>query len=96
MADTAMEPESINDLAARLGRARLTVSRWIHTGLSIGGRIVKLQARRVGGRWEITREAWAQFQSDTNPQAVPTPESPADETRRAKAAQRALSEVLGV
>lgn len=76
------ESETVAQLAVRLGCVTRTVFRWIHSGVSIEGRRVKLAARRVGGRWWVSREAWESFDRACNPAAGPVPESPAKIARR--------------
>jgi hypothetical protein len=87
--------ESLMQVADRVGRNRQTVWRWVKEGVSVGGRVVKLGARRVGGRWIVTREAWAAFDSALNPQAPTLPESASAERRRAKRESAELARRLG-
>jgi hypothetical protein len=58
---SAPAPETIKQLAARLNVVPRTVWRWIRHGVEINGRLVKLAARKNGGSWTISREAWEQF-----------------------------------
>lgn len=84
--------EAGNTLAETAGKASVdvqTVRAWIHKGVSVAGRRVKLAAIRVGGRWRVTPSALAKFLSDCNPQA-PTFANPTAEHRRRKAARVAL------
>jgi hypothetical protein len=91
----APAPETIKQLAARLGVVPRTVWRWIRGGVVAGGRTVKLNARRVGARWAISREAWEAFERACNPGAAPVPESPAQMARRMAADQAELGRLLG-
>lgn len=84
------DPETISALAKRVGRTWLTVWRWIHTGIIVGGNRVTLQARRVGGTWSISADAWDRFQRETNPQSASLPESPAAERQRMRREREAL------
>lgn len=90
-----MPSETIPQLAARLGRTRATVWRWIVKGIDLDGRRVKLAATRVGACWTVSPEQWAKFEADCNPDAKPLPESPAAYKRRAEAARRAALSALG-
>lgn len=87
--------ETITELAARVDRTRNTVFRWIKQGVTVGGRVVKLRAKRVGGRWLITPEAWELFERELNPEYAPPPESPAAEQRRFEREKRELMAALG-
>lgn len=86
---------TITELATRVNRTRLTVWRWITHGVTAAGRKVKLRAHRVGGRWEVSPEEWAQFQADLNPDRAPLPESPAAERRRFAREKEALARKMG-
>lgn len=88
--------ETLPEFCRRVGKSRLTVWRWIKDGLSIGGRVVKLAAVRVGGRWQVPTEAWEAFQRGCNPGARPLPESPSAMDRRAAAARRAALAAVGL
>jgi hypothetical protein len=92
MVDTA---ETLKQLARRVNRSRLTVWKWVSVGVTVGGRRVKLAARKLGGMWVVSAEAWEQFQRDTNPQAPTLPESPAAEERRAAREGESLLRSLG-
>ncbi len=93
----AEEPdeESLIQVAKRVGRNRQTIWRWVTYGVAVGSNVVKLQARRIGGRWVVTREAWEQFVRETNPQAPVLPESPAAERRRFEQEQEVVMRRLG-
>src|SRR5262245_13275728 len=70
-----------------------TLSRWIRNGLlTPDGRVVKLEAARIGGRWLTSRAALARFAtaltppagSDTSPVSTTIPRT---ETVRRKACE---------
>jgi len=88
--------ETITELAARVDRTRNTVFRWITNGIAVAGRVVKLRAKRVGGRWLISPEAWELFERECNPEYAPLPESPAAEQRRFEREKRELLKSLGL
>lgn len=90
-----MPPESLSQLAARVGRTRMTVWLWVNRGVTVGGRVVRLGGARIGKRWTVTREAWEQFERDCNPQARPLPESPTAAARRAERARKLALELTG-
>jgi len=75
-ADTAERwPMSVAQLAARCDVCVQTVVRWIRKGCVVrpgdGRRIVyRLDARKTGGRWRISREAWAAFDAVCNARPV--------------------------
>lgn len=89
------KPKRPADIANALGVAVTTVWNWIHNGVCLGGRVVKLRARRVGWGWFIDREAWEQFERDCNPDYKPLPESPAKAVKRLAAGKKAAAELLG-
>ncbi|AWM37122.1 hypothetical protein GobsT_49540 [Gemmata obscuriglobus] len=69
-----------------------TVFRWVTKGARAGeGRVVKLEAARVGGRWLTSREAVARFVAALTEAATPavTPVAP---TTRAPAAHTRATE----
>jgi predicted site-specific integrase-resolvase len=47
-----------------------TAGRYVRAGRAIGGRTVRLEAVRVGGRWRTSREAVARFLEATQPPCV--------------------------
>lgn len=87
--------ETITQLAARVGRNRVTVWHWIKTGIVAGGRRVKLAAVRVGGLWVIDPDHYAQFLKACNPEAPVLPESPAAEKRRGRLAKERARRAIG-
>lgn len=93
--ETTQPPETLAAIAARCGVTSVTVWRWVTTGVAVGGHVVKLAARRVGGRWVVSREAWEQFDRELNPQQPTLPESPAAERRRAERESEELARRLG-
>lgn len=71
------------------------VSRWITAGVrGPGGRRVRLEAIRVGGRWMTSKEAFERFTAALTPAAVGdgghAPRGPGD---RMKASERAAAEL---
>jgi hypothetical protein len=88
-------PETLTQLANRVKRCRLTVWRWVNVGVVVNGNRVKLAARKLGGVWTVSAEAWQQWEADTNPQAPKLPESPAAEQRRAERERDELLRRLG-
>ncbi len=87
--------ETVKQLADRLGKSAATVWRWINTGVAVGERRVKLAARRVGGHWSITREAWELFDRECNPDERKIPESPTEAARRLATGDAAARKLLG-
>jgi hypothetical protein len=87
--------ETITQLAERVGRDHATIRRWIATGVVVDGERVKLLARRVGGRWSITREAWEAFDRACNPDTQAVPESPTELKRRLAADRAEAAKLLG-
>jgi hypothetical protein len=64
-----------------------TVFRWVTKGAkAVGGRVMKLEAVRVGGRWLTSRAALTRYIAALTPSADPTPPPP---TRPASARRRA-------
>ncbi len=83
------------DVADRAGVTVQTVRKWIASGVSIGGRPVRLAALRVGGRIRVTEASLSQFLSACNPKATAV-ESPAAIVRRGRAARdRVLAQLRG-
>jgi hypothetical protein len=91
----AAAAETIPQVAQRLNVLPVTVWRWVRHGLLIEGKRVKLLARRVGGRWMVSREAWEAFDRDCNPGAGPLPESPTKLRRRLAAEKAAALKLIG-
>lgn len=87
--------ETIPQLAKRVNVSRVTVWRWINRGVSVGGHVMKLAARRSGGRWLITAEAFEEWERALNPQN-PLPESPTAERRRWEREKQEALHRLGV
>src|SRR5262249_39553753 len=72
-----------------------TIFRWITNGVQLpGGARLRLEARRVGGRWLTSREAVQTFIAAQTPRGddAPTPE-PRTPRQHAKAAERAGREL---
>lgn len=92
---TTATPESVAQLAQRVGRTRMTVWNWITKGVTVAGRNVRLAAYRAGGRWCIDPEMYEQFVKDCNPEQPVLPESPAAEARRLKADQERARRLIG-
>lgn len=67
MGQDSSRPMTIKEVAAETGRGRGAVQKWIHSGVWIEGRAVKLAARRIGGRYQVTREALEAFIAGCNP-----------------------------
>jgi hypothetical protein len=77
-----------------------TIWRWILKGVcSIDGRVVKLEAARVGARWLTSKEAIERFSAaltPTNAAAAPAPiRTPSARQRANNAAKKKLAE-LGI
>lgn len=81
-------PLTVPQIATRYGVCRVTVRRWIISG--IGGQ--RLKATRVGGRWMADENALAEFFAACTEQAVPsqTPDLP-HYTKAQARAQEALA-----
>lgn len=90
-----MEPETLTALAARIGRTRGTVWRWITEGIGVGGVRVKLRATRIGGQWVVSPIQWQRFQADCNPDEKPMAEAPTAAKRRAASARKLAIELTG-
>ena len=75
-----------------------TVFRWVTKGTrAADGRVVKLEAGRVGGRWLTSRDAVARFVSAltaaASPDAPPAPPAVRTSTARRKASDRAAAKL---
>jgi hypothetical protein len=72
-----------------------TIFRWITSGVRLpDGTRLRLEARRVGGRWLTSREAIKRFIDAQTPNFVADPTAaPRTPTQRAKAAERAAAEL---
>ncbi|MBA4068009.1 MAG: hypothetical protein C0501_30755 [Isosphaera sp.] len=79
-----------------------TVWRWVNQGHRRGGRVVKLEAARLGGRWLTSKAAIARFMAaltstDTAAGADATtagrPRTPAARKKASDAASRRLAEM---
>ena len=57
----------LKEIADRYKVGRSTITGWINKGVRIRGRLVVLQAYRVGNQWRVTWEALEQFIRDCNP-----------------------------
>jgi hypothetical protein len=73
------------------GRASATtIWRWITLGTrTADGRVVRLEAARVGGRWLTSRAALGRYAAALTPPADPRPTTPVTPTRTVAARQRA-------
>jgi hypothetical protein len=72
-----------------------TVWRWINNGSrAIDGRIVKLEASRVGGRWLTSRAAIARFSTALTSSVPPSVSDGRTAERSAPARQRAAMKFL--
>ncbi|HEY1190471.1 MAG TPA: hypothetical protein VGE74_22755 [Gemmata sp.] len=75
---------TVADIAARVSggaatpSARRKVRRWIETGVTVRGRVVRLQAVRLGGRYVTSAEAFARF---TRACTAPAPGTRNDTTK---------------
>jgi hypothetical protein len=87
--------ETIPQLAKRVNVSRVTVWRWISRGIAVGNNVVKLAARRNGGRWSISADAWEQWEAALNPEN-PLPESPTAQRRRWEREKQEALRRLGV
>ena len=92
---TITETVSTVELAALVKVVRKTVWAWITSGVSVGGRVVKLKAARAGKRWRVTPAAWEEFQRDIGGSLDTPAETPAEREQRAERARARLRE-LGV
>lgn len=78
-----------------------TVVRWLTKGMRTGdGRVVKLDAVRVGGRWLTSRGAVARFVAaltaaadPTSAATTPTPRTPAARNRASEKAAESLKKM---
>jgi hypothetical protein len=72
-----------------------TLTRWILKGVRTpDGRVVKLEALRIGHKWVTSREALRRFVEAQNPDQIETnvgPRSPAERKRAAVAAGEKLA-----
>ena len=88
-----MDGETLRQLADRLGVTRQTVHNWVRYGVRRGGRVIRLRAEMLGGRWRVTEADLAAFRRDvTAAAAFPADVPAADGT----AAARALEELRGM
>ncbi len=92
---TAYQPETLAQLAKRVGKSRVTVWKWVREGVVIGTSRVKLRGFRIGAQWVVDREMYDQFIKDCNPEQPTLPESPAAEARRLKADQLRARILIG-
>jgi hypothetical protein len=86
-------------VAASTGATVHSVRRWMRHGIrSPQGRPLRLQSRRIGGRF-VTCQAWlGDFLAALNPpspDAMPVIQSPAAMRRAEKAARKELARMLG-
>ena len=89
-------PMTIAEVAHQTRHKRGAVGRWVHHGLQVGGRVVRLAAERVGGRLYITADALAEFRRACNADLTTPTETPtARQTRAAAAVARARKLVAG-
>jgi hypothetical protein len=109
MLDYTLEtPVSLATLARQVPPARngkrchlSTILRWITNGAKApDGTIVRLEGRRLGGRWLTSREALTRFMErltpkldDANDEPSATARTPAARRRASKRAARHLEEV---
>jgi excisionase family DNA binding protein len=78
---------TIDDVARELATNPKTVRSWIATGVTIGGRRLKLGSIRLGKRIRVPREAIEAFVRGCNPPAPAEAESAAEFRRRGQAAK---------
>jgi hypothetical protein len=73
-----------------------SVRRWARTGLTVGGRTVRLASIKVGHS-RVTSEAWlGAFLAAQNPRADAAPVwSPAELRRASRRARRELAAIIG-
>jgi hypothetical protein len=73
---------STGDMAARFGVTRATVGHWVRAGVQApGGAVVRLDARKVGGRYKATEAALEAFLRACDGRGAP----PVTETEAARA-----------
>lgn len=68
---------TVAEVAAETRHCTATVRHWITAGVMVGGSRVKLDGRRVGGRFLVARDALDRFLSECNPGAAPARPNPA-------------------
>ena len=74
-----------------------TTFRWVTRGLRTpAGRVVKLDAVRVGGRWLTSNPAVARFVAALTGDATPAVESPTPPTRTPDARSRAAAKAAAI
>jgi hypothetical protein len=76
-----------------------TLFRWIHDGVKLaGGRIVRLEGIRLGGRWLTSLEALQRFAEAQTPELTETPPLPRTPAHRRRDSERAGAELekLGI
>jgi hypothetical protein len=66
-----------------------TVFRWITRGSKAGGRVVRLEAARIGAKWYTSRGAITRFSIALTPTADPSVSSAAPNPKTTGAQQRA-------
>jgi excisionase family DNA binding protein len=86
---------TIDEVARETATNPKTVRSWIATGVTIGGRRIKLGAVRLGKRIRVPREAIEAFFRGCNPPAPAESESAAELRRRCRSDKARLLEKLG-
>lgn len=87
---------SVREIAEALNVEPDTIRQnWIHTGIEVGGRLLKLAALRVGGSWRVERKALLDFLAACNGDSAnptrgynPRRSGPDPEEVKRKAAER--------
>lgn len=84
-------------VARELAVNRTTVLRWNSAGVAVGGVRVRLEARRVGGKYRTSRAAVGQFLAacQAGREGVPVVRTPAQVAAAAAAARKTLA-AMGV
>jgi hypothetical protein len=79
-----------------------TVFRWIVKGVRVGGKLIKLEAVRLGATWRTSQEAVARFSARLTEASLPAaaPPAPPEPTakqrgRAAAAASKKAGEIFG-
>lgn len=86
---------TIAQLAERTGKRRGTIEHWINHGVIVQGRVVRLGATKLGGRYELTEEGFEAFIAACNPTPVPIPETHSARTRRLEAGRAEALRLVG-
>jgi hypothetical protein len=85
------------DIAIRFGVTRATVGTWIHRGVQApGGAVVRLDARKIGGRYKATEAALEAFLRACDGRgAPPVAETEAARVRRVARDLTDMNKALG-